>query len=295
MKLGCHTALFNQLDLYGALQHISWAGYDGADLSDLSVVRHIERNTKQSSLNEVKSMAKKNGVELFSIDTEDLGETDKDKIASLTKVFDVAQKLSIPLVAPYFHGKPGGKEVTKRNLKYIGKLTEQAESRGIILAIKVHVGSPIDKTATLIQILDEIESPALGAIIDTRELCRAGDDVSEAVSKIGKRLVHVHFRDYPSRGQMPTNVSSTFVAGFGQYEPWLPPVEQQIPGRGGIDFPKILRLLKDIGYNKAVDLVMVGAETYPLSRQMGMAERQEATLIDAFRNCISQELMPNYR
>jgi len=29
MKLGCSTVLFNQLDLYGALQHIAWAGYEG--------------------------------------------------------------------------------------------------------------------------------------------------------------------------------------------------------------------------------------------------------------------------
>ena len=271
MKLGCHTVLFNQLDLYGALQQISWAGYAGADLSDISIARHIELNTKRTYIDEVKYVAKKHGLELFSIDTEDLGETEADKIKSLVKVLDVAQKLGIPLVAPYFHGKSGGKEVTKRNIKYIRKLTEQAASRGITLAIKVHVGTPVDKTATLMQILDEIDSPALRAIVDTRELCRAGDDISETVYKIGKRLVHVHFRDYPGREQMPATVSPAFIPGFGQYEPWVPPVEQQIPGRGGIDFPKILRALKVIGYDGAVDLVMVGAGTYPLSRQMGIA------------------------
>ena len=122
----------------------------------------------------------------------------------------------------------------------------------------------------LIQILNEIDSSALGVTLDTREIYRAGDDIYKAVSKIGKRIVHVHFRDYPSREQMPANASPTFT-GFGQWEPWLPAVEQQIPGRGGIDFPKILRLLKNIGYDKAVDLVMTGAFTYPLSRQMGIA------------------------
>ena len=271
MKLGCHTVLFNQLDLYGALQHISWAGYEGADLSYISLARHIELNTKQSYIEEVKSITKKHGIELFSIDTEDEGKTDEDKINSLTKVFDMAQKLSIPFVAPYLHGKSGGKEITKRNIIYIKKLTEQAESRGIILAIKVHTGTPIDKTATLIQILDEIDSPALGAILDTRELLRAGDDISDAISKIGGRLIHVHFRDYPSRGQMPATASPVFSGLAGQYVPWRPSVEQQIPGRGGIDIPKILRTLDGIGYDKAVDLVITGADTYPLSRQMGIA------------------------
>jgi sugar phosphate isomerase/epimerase len=286
MKLGCSTVLFNQLDLYGALQHISWAGYEGADLSDISIVRHIELNTKQSYIHEVKAIVEKHGLELFSIDTEDLGKTEEDKIKYLTKVFDVAQKLGIPVVMPNFLGKPGGKEVIKRNINYIKKLIEQAESRGITLGIKVHLGSPVDKTATLMQILDGINSPALGVTLDTREFSRAGEDIAEAVSKFGKRIVHVHVRDYPRREQMPTAISSTFM-GFG-HEDWVPPVEQQIPGRGGIDFPRILRLLKDAGYDKAVDLVMVGAGTYPLSRQMGIAAEARGYL----NRCL-QELNKN--
>jgi len=38
MKLGCSTVLFNQLDLYGALQHIAWAGYEGAELACLAIM-----------------------------------------------------------------------------------------------------------------------------------------------------------------------------------------------------------------------------------------------------------------
>jgi len=296
MKLGCHTVLFNQLDLYGALQHISWAGYEGADLSDISIVRHIEMNTKQAYINEVKAIAKKHRLELFSIDTEDLGNSEEDKIRSLVRVFEVAQKLGIPLVAPYLHGKSGGRDVTKRNIRYIKKLSEQAESRGITLAFKVHVGTPVDNTARLIQILDEIDSPTLGAILDTRELCRAGEDPSEFVSKIGSRIVHVHFRDYPHRGQIPTDVASTYIAGFGQYEPWVPPVEQQIPGRGSIDFPKILGALKDVGYDKAVDIVMVGASiTYPLSRQMGIAAEARGYLNRCLQDLNGSMSIPEIR
>ena len=32
MKLGCNTVIFSQLDLNGALQHIAWAGFQGAEL-----------------------------------------------------------------------------------------------------------------------------------------------------------------------------------------------------------------------------------------------------------------------
>ena len=81
---------------------------------------------------------------------------------------------------------------------------------------------------------------------------------------------------------MPTSHFSYFY-GFRAYEAWVPPVEQQIPGRGGIDFPRILRLLKDVGYDKAVDLVMVGASTYPLSRQMGIAAEARGYLNRCFQ------------
>ena len=56
MKLGCSSVIFNQLDLYGALQHIAWAGYEGAELACLAnLARHINLDTKQSYLQEVKA------------------------------------------------------------------------------------------------------------------------------------------------------------------------------------------------------------------------------------------------
>ena len=68
MKLGCNTVIFNQLDLYGALQHIAWAGFAGAKLCHQNEwARHIELNTKQSYIDEVKWAAQKHGLELFAI------------------------------------------------------------------------------------------------------------------------------------------------------------------------------------------------------------------------------------
>ena len=110
MKLGCSSVLFNQLDLYGALQHIAWSGYEGADLSDIKPARHVNFDKRKSYIDEVKYIAKKHGLELFSIDTEDEGKTEEDKIKSMVKVFDMAQKLCIPFVVPYLHGQSDGKE-----------------------------------------------------------------------------------------------------------------------------------------------------------------------------------------
>ena len=135
-------------------------------------------------------------------------------------------------------------------------MSDEAASRGVTLAIKPHVGASVYNTATLIQMFSEIDSPGLGANLDTLHIYRAREDAAETVRQLGQKVAHVHLREYPD------------VPDRENYEA-LP--EQEIPGRGGVNFPKILRSLKAVGYNGAVDLDVIGAFTYPLSRQMGIA------------------------
>jgi sugar phosphate isomerase/epimerase len=268
VKLGCNTLLFNQLDLYGALQHIAWAGYDGAEICFQPILcNHIELNIDKSYIDEVKHAVKKLGLELFAIHAgwgpgfEHL--LDEDKIKLLKKVFDMACKLNIPVVAIRTFGKSDDKETTKQQFKYIRKLCEQAESRGITLAVKAHIAASVYNIATTEQMLNEIDSRALGINLAAFQLYKVGEDPSEAVLKFGKKIVHVHFGDAVKALQ------------FGPPEPGY----DQIPGRNDIDFPKILRRLKDIGYDGAIDvhvtcnlpLPIRGQIPYPLTRNMGIA------------------------
>jgi sugar phosphate isomerase/epimerase len=261
MKLACSTVLFNQLDLYSTLQHLTWAGYDGAELACLkSHARHIEANSDKAYIAEIKRTAQKHGIELLAIHLDAEGNTIEDKIKYVTKMFEVAEKLSIPIVAIPAGGKTGDRELTEQEFNYIAKLCEQAESRGITLAIKYHKGASIYNIATLIQLFNQIKSPALGANLDPRECFKAGEDSAEVVAQLGEKIVHTHIRDYPG----PERDTAT--------------PEEQIPGRGNIDFPNILQSLKRVGYDKAISLVMVGAFTYPLSKQMGIAAESRGYL-----------------
>ena len=262
VKLGCNTVLFNQLDLYSALQHIAWAGYDGAELACMvNRAQHIELNTSKTYIDDVKSMVRKHGLELFAIEAYFENLPDKDKIKLMTKVFDIAFKLSIPVVAIRSEGKTGDIEATKQVLKYIKKLCEQAEIRGITLAVKPHVGHSFYNTSTLLELLDEVNSPALGVNLDASNFYRAGDDPVEAVLKLGKKIVHTHIRDCsPDRSQERT------------------PLDLQIAGRGILAWPKIIKRLRDVGYNGVLGTQVIGAFTYPLSRQMGIAAEAKGYL-----------------
>jgi len=264
MKLGCDTALFSQLDLDGALKHIAWAGYEGAEICYQETwIRHIELNTNQSYIDEVKSAARKYRLELLAIST-GFGpgfqeRTREDKIKILTKTFDMAVKLSIPTVTIRPFGKQDDKETTEQEFDYIKKLSVQAESRGITLAVKPHIASSIYNIAMTIQMLDEINSPALGVNLDLLQIYKSGEDPADAVLRIGKRIVHSHFHDALK--------ALRFVPPSDSRETG----EEEIPGRGDIDCPKILRLLKDMGYNKAIDFQTVSARRYPLWRRVGIA------------------------
>jgi sugar phosphate isomerase/epimerase len=254
MKLGCNTVLFNQLDLYGALQHIAWAGYDGAELAcQEDWARHIELNTNQDYIDEIKSAVRKHGLELFAIQAAFVAQSEEDKIKSMTKVFDVAQKLNIPVVTTRSFGESGDEEGAKQEFKYFKKLCDLAGSRGVMLSVKPHRGAIVYNAATVIQMVETVNSLHLGVTCDPLHLTKGGDNPADAIAKIGKKIVHCHFHDCPA--PQPTHDTP----------------EQQVAGRSTLDFPKILKSLKNVGYDRAIDVHIIGAFTYPLSRQMGLA------------------------
>ena len=257
MKLGCSSVIFNQLDLYGALQHIAWAGYQGAELACLANhARHINLDTGQSYLAEVKATARKHGLELFAIHSDVGSQPGEDKETSMITLFEIAQKVGIPIVTMGASGNAKYFGSMQEELAYLRKMSAEASDRGVTLAIKTHIGTPIYDTATLLQMLNEIDSPGLGVTLDTLNLYKVKDDPAETVRKIGKKIVHVHLREYPD---VPDRQHYTAQ------------VEEKIPGRGAVDFPKILQSLKDMDYQGAIDFDIIGAFDLPLSRQMGIA------------------------
>ena len=102
---------------------------------------------------------------MFAIPSDVGGLHGENKITSMITLFEVAHKLGIPIVTMRAKGKSDDKEATKEEFKYIRRMSEEAASRGVTLAIKPHVGASVYNTATMIQMMDEIDSPGLGPIL----------------------------------------------------------------------------------------------------------------------------------
>ncbi len=265
LKLGCNSVIFSQLDLYGALQHIAWAGFKGAELChQQGWGMHVELNTKKSYIDEVKWTAKKHQVELWAIHAGFEGKTDAERIVLMTQVFDVASKLEIPVVSIRAFGKANDKEATKQEFKYLREINNRAESKGVRLSVKPHQGASVYNMASALQMVNEIDTPSLGVGFDPLHLTRGGDDPAEVVLKLGKKIAHAQFHDCPTP-LTPEQLKKR------KGPPSHDSPEQQTPGRSDINWLQILQNFKDIGYQGAMDVHIIGTATYPISRAMGRA------------------------
>jgi len=265
MKLGCNSVIFSQLDLYGALQHIAWAGFSGAELChQRGWGMHVELDTRKSYIDEVKWIAKKHGLELYAIHAGFEGKTDAERIVLMTQVFDVASKIGIPVVSIRAFGKADDKEATKLEFKYLREINKRAEDRGVKLSVKPHQGASVYNTATALQMVNEIDSPSLGVGFDPLHLTRGGDDPAETVLKLGKKIAHAQFHDCPT--PLTPEQIKKLKGPISQDSP-----EQQTPGRSDVNWVKILQNFKDVDYEGAMDVHIIGTATYPISRAMGRA------------------------
>jgi len=128
-----------------------------------------------------------------------------------------------------------------------------AGDAGVKLGVKPHVNQAIYNAATGLRLMEEVTEPSIGLNFDPSHLARADEDPASVAPRWGNKIITSHFRDCPVRVPGP---------------PGTP--EQQIPGRGALDLPGILASLKSIGYAGPVNLEIIGAAGYPLSRQMGI-------------------------
>src|SRR5688572_16528554 len=249
-----------------ALQHLAWAGFDGAELSYIpGMVEHVQPDQPEGYYGEIKKRAEDLGLGLYAL------ECTPNAPERVENVCRSAAALGVPVVAVGSGGKTGDEDSFRQAVDLGRTLAAIAGKQGVRLALKPHVGAAVYNTETALRAWKEIGSESLGLNFDPSHLVRAGEDVAEAARAFtaAGAVVHSHFRD----------CLTTQIGG-----PPGPP-EEQIPGRGRVDVPAVLRELRDGGYTGAIDLEVIGAKSYPLARAMGIAAETRGYL-----NRVLQEL-----
>jgi sugar phosphate isomerase/epimerase len=252
MRLGCNTVVFGSADLAQALQHVAWAGYHYVELAAIAgMCEHVRLG---DDVGAVKALLVEHGLEATAMEA---ATNDRER---LTQLFALARALGVPIVNIGSGGKTGDEASTREAIERMRDFARLAADHGVKLAVKPHVGQAIYNAETGLRLMNEVAEPAIGLNFDPSHLFRANETPQEVVPRWGSRILTSHFRDCPWREGSPGSP------------------EQQIPGRGIVDIPATLRALKSIGYAGPLNLEVIGAGKYELSRAMGIAAESRGYL-----------------
>jgi sugar phosphate isomerase/epimerase len=252
VRLGCNTVLFGGSDLRTALQHVAWAGYRYVEFAAIAgMCEHVRIGEDTGA---VKGLLAEFGLEATAMEA---ATTDRERLRGL---FALARELGVLIVNVGSGGKTGDEASTREAIERMRELARLAGDAGVKLAVKPHVGQAIHDAATGLRLLDEVTEPALGLNFDPSHLFRAQETPQDVAPRWGSKIITSHFRDCPHRENPPGTP------------------EQQTPGRGIVDIPATLRALKTVGYQGPLNLEIIGAGKYELSRQMGIAAESRGYL-----------------
>ena len=148
--------------------------------------------------------------------------------------------------------KPYGARLTK--------LAEHMAARGVRMAFHHHMGTAVQTEAEIDRLMN-VTGEAVGLLLDTGHATYAGADPLALARRHAKRIVHVHCKDV--RSDVLARVQ---FEGKSFLDAVLAGVFT-VPGDGGIDFPPILRVLRESGYSGwlVVEAEQDPAKAHPLT------------------------------
>jgi sugar phosphate isomerase/epimerase len=115
-------------------------------------------------------------------------------------------------------------------------VAEHAEGEGVLLLIEPEPGLLIERADQFLELMDHIDSPAIGLNFDIGHAYCVGDEPAPTIHRLAPYIRHFHLED----------IAATRVH------------HHLIPGEGAIDLPSTLRAINDIGYQGWITI-----ELYP--------------------------------
>jgi sugar phosphate isomerase/epimerase len=249
MQLGVNSVLFGGHDLRTAFQHVKWAGYDALEISALDgfgafgdpLGEHLHLNNWQADAPMIRELREEFELPITAME---VGPLDERRIR---QAFEAGEALGIPIVNIGPSGEEDSADDLSACIARLATLAEEAEAHGMCLCVKAHIGTSIYNTETTLKAIAEIDSLGFGIDMDPSHIYRGGEEPKEALKQVISRVRHVHIRD-SGPGPAPGKA------------------EEQACGRGEIDLFGYCGVLMDAGYDGPVNLEIIGASQYPVSR-----------------------------
>lgn len=235
IKLGVNSVLFKSFSFREAAEAIKMCGYDGVEITAIEgMCEHLNLAKWKLQKSELLGISEEYNLPFLSTE---VASRDRNRLLS---AFEACAELGIPVVNIGTGGKAGDEDSFKEAAEAIAAAASDAESFGVTLCFKAHVGAAAHNTETTLRMIREINSKALGVDMDPSHIHRAGENPASELAKVISHVRHIHIRDCKGAGPSPGE----------------PPL--QACGRGDIDLSGYFDAMANADYDGPVCLEIIG-------------------------------------
>ncbi len=235
--LGVNTVLYKGVSLRDAVENIKRIGYDGFEISAIEgMCEHLKLSQWKDQKNEILEMCDEFDIKLTA------SEVASSDPARLKLAFEAAQGIGIPVINIGPRGKADVEEDLASFISHMNELCKMAESYGVTLCVKAHVGASVYSTPTTLRLIEGVDNPAFGVDMDPSHIYRCGEEPEQALASVLSAMKHIHIRDCVERTGSPGT-----------------PFEQ-ICGAGNINLRGYVTEMVNQGYKGPVNFEVIGPE-----------------------------------
>jgi len=138
-------------------------------------------------------------------------------------------------------------DVLVRISESMSEVAAAAAKKGITVGVENH-GTLLGRTAQVEKMIEMVDRANFGVNIDPTNFRNVfGEDHVEAARRLAKHVVHVHAKDFYIRAE-PQEGDEWRQIPSGEY------VRRAVGGEGDAQWPLLLRILKEAGYDGTVSL-----------------------------------------
>ncbi len=143
-------------------------------------------------------------------------------------------------------------------IEYLTPVARRAEARQVVVAPENHVNSPLESLAEMTGLFAALDGKfgerSLGITYAPPHSFACGEDPDKVILALGRRVAFFYPWDVP-RGYKKGSRASF----------WSNP-DEQLPGRGCLDFDRMFASLRDVGYSGFASVVWQGSRDWELPR-----------------------------
>ncbi|MHB1457534.1 MAG: sugar phosphate isomerase/epimerase family protein [Armatimonadota bacterium] len=282
MKIGVSSYSFSRylgngvMDIFGVINAAKELGFEGIEFTDFGHLTGSMSGMDAAKLVRDRCLESGLAVMSYTIGADFLkprnGGDWQGEVERLKGELDIAKALGAPLMRhDVTTGLPNGKnnlgdffDVLPTLASGCRAVTEYAADLGIKTMFENH-GYFIQDSERCALILDRVNHPNMGALVDIGNFLCADDDPLRAVTLMAPRAFHVHAKDFHVKSADAQPGAGWFQSRGGN---WL---RGSIIGHGNVDVPGCLKALKSAGYDGFVSIEFEGMEDNRQALEIGFA------------------------